>query len=186
MTGLLELDKELFLFLNGLHVQILDPVMWTLSSVLVWIPFYLFMIFLIYRKYGKKSILLVFAIILCFALADQISYQLKHLVMRPRPTHDPDIQAMVYTLKGYSGGAYGFVSSHAANTFGFAVLVSLLLKKKPWTITLFVWTMAVSYSRIYLGVHFPLDILGGWILGASIAMLLYFAIQKLLLKKSAV
>jgi undecaprenyl-diphosphatase len=116
------------------------------------------------------------AITLLFVLCDQFSSHLiKPLVARPRPTHYPGIMEHVRTLFGYTGGKYGFISGHATNSFGFAIFSSLLFKNKFYTNVVFLWAFIVAYSRIYLGVHFVSDILGGMISGLLIGYLVYSA-----------
>jgi undecaprenyl-diphosphatase len=113
-------------------------------------------------------------------LCDQISVLIKdYLVQRPRPTHNPEIADLVHIIyngdypNGYRGGKYGFVSSHAANVFGVAAFLSNQFKHYRWTLFLFTWALIVSYSRIYIGVHYPLDIIFGAILGALIGIQCY-------------
>lgn len=167
-----QIDTSLFLFLNGHHARVLDYPMWLISGHLIWVPLYLFIIYLSYKKYGKKILLVLPVIILTFAFSDLVSDSIKHSVQRYRPTHNLLLQDIVYTVSGYRGGKYGFVSSHAANTFGVATITFLLLKNK-YSWLFFLWPVIVSYSRIYMGVHYPFDIIGGAITGACIAIIMY-------------
>lgn len=146
--------------------------MWLISGHLPWIPLYLLIIYFAVKKYGKRALLVILVIILTFVFADLISNLIKHSVHRYRPTHNLFIQDTVHTVSGYRGGKFGFVSSHAANTFGVATIMVLLLRNK-YSFLLFLWPVIVSYSRIYLGVHYPADIIGGAITGAIIAYILY-------------
>jgi undecaprenyl-diphosphatase len=98
---------------------------------------------------------------------------IKNLVERPRPTHDPDIANLVHIVNNYRGGTYGFVSSHAANVFGVATFLSNKFKNNQWSFFLLAWAAVVSYSRVYLGVHYPLDIIFGAVLGALIGVQCY-------------
>ncbi|MBN2237103.1 MAG: phosphatase PAP2 family protein [Bacteroidales bacterium] len=168
-----ELDAQLFLILNSWHCNACDVLMWWASDKLIWLPFYLFLLFLLIRKYKWETIAILFAIAILIALSDQVSGLIKDSVMRLRPSHSPDLVALVRTLKGYVGGNYGFVSSHAANSFGMAYFVYSFLKKDfpNYSWLLFVWAFVVSHSRIYLGVHYPGDILGGALLGLVLASL---------------
>lgn len=177
---IVKLDQELFLFLNGLHADWLDPIMWWLSDKLIWAPLYLFILFLIIRKYQWKSVGILLSVAILIAASDQLSVLLKNTIERARPTHTEDLKGLIHTLNNYFGGPYGFVSSHASNSFALATFTSLFLSPfyKYYRISAFVWAALVSYSRIYLGVHFPGDILGGAILGILLAHLVYFFYQK--------
>ncbi len=175
------IDTYLFLFLNGAHISWLDYPMWLISGHLPWIPVYLMIIYLILKKYDKKALLIIPLLILAFICTDLISDLIKHSIQRYRPTHNLILQNMVHTVSNYRGGTYGFVSSHAANTFCVAILSIMVLRiKYLWFILL--WPIAVSYSRIYLGVHYPSDIVGGACLGLIMATLFYI-IFKILIKK---
>jgi undecaprenyl-diphosphatase len=167
------LDTDFFLFLNHLHADGLDEAMYWISETKVWIPFYGLIIFLLFRSLTwQKAIVAILAIVLLIVLTDRISSGFfKPTFHRLRPTHEPAIEKEVHIVHDYRGGDYGFISSHAANTFGLAMFLFLLLGKanKKWAL-LFLWAALVSYSRIYLGVHYPLDILSGWLLGVICAL----------------
>lgn len=168
-----QIDTGLFLFLNGHHASWLDYPMWLISGHLPWIPVYLAIIFLMLKKYGKKTVLIIPLLLLVFICSDFASDLIKHAIQRFRPTHNLVLKDLVHTVHGYKGGQYGFVSSHAANSFSVATLVTLLIRNKfIWF--LFVWPALVSYSRVYLGVHYPADIAGGAFLGMLMAVLFYF------------
>jgi undecaprenyl-diphosphatase len=171
-----KLDEALFLFLNGLHTPYLDHFMWWLSDKFIWIPLYAFIIYLIVRKYKWKSVGILLAVALLITASDQLSVWLKFAIERPRPTHTEGLKEHIHTLNNYFGGPYGFVSSHASNSFALATFTSLFLSPihKNYQIYAFIWAFMVSYSRIYLGVHFPGDILGGAILGILLAHIVYF------------
>lgn len=167
------IDTDLFLFLNGIHSDFFDSLMWWISNKYIWIPLYAILLYLLIKKYGKKSVLPVVTIILLIIITDQLSVSLfKNMFQRFRPTHNLDISGLVHTVNNYKGGLFGFISSHAANSYGIAVLLSLFLKNKSFTIVLLSWATVVSYSRIYLGVHYPSDIVCGGLFGIIIAFIL--------------
>ena len=108
------------------------------------------------------------------SLADQISVKVfKEGFERLRPSHNPEIKDLIHTVKGYRGGQFGFVSSHAANTFAMAFFTSKLFRNRYYSWFIFIWAAVVSYSRIYLGVHYPLDIIGGALLGMLLGYLVF-------------
>jgi undecaprenyl-diphosphatase len=117
--------------------------------------------------------------ILCIVVSDQVSSDiLKNLVKRLRPSHVENLRGLVHLVNGYSGGNYGFASSHAANAIGFATISSLVLNKRIYTYSIFTWAIITAYSRIYLGVHYPLDVFGGIIVGVLAAFGCYWLIHK--------
>ncbi len=178
-----KIDTELFLFLNGIHSSFWDTVMYYFSAKTPWIPLYLAVAFFIFKKFKlKKGIVIMIFFALLITMADQISVKMfKNVFERLRPCHNPQIQHLVHTLN-HCGGQFGFVSSHAANSFAFAVFSLLILRAKWYTYGILLWAFLVSYSRVYLGVHYPGDIIFGALLGAIIAIFL-FIIYQLLFKK---
>jgi undecaprenyl-diphosphatase len=175
VESILPLERELFFALNGSDSLFLDQVMWTISGRFVWIPLFLFILFLFFYKTPRKEALLVtFFFILLFVLSDQVSSSLfKPLFERFRPTHHPDFRELVDTVNGYRGGRYGFISGHATNSFGLALFLSLLFRHRRVTLFALLWAALNSYTRIYLGVHFLSDIVAGMIVGLFLAFLLY-------------
>jgi len=182
ITKIIEFDKQLLLLLNSFHNGYFDTFMFTFSKVAVWIPFYLSVVYILFKSQGKKAIWMVLLLILGVVLADQLSGLMKNGFQRFRPSHDPAIQNFVHIVNNSRAGLYGFVSSHAANTVGFAVLSSLFIRRQTYTIAALSWALITSYSRIYLGLHFPLDILGGAITGLFIALFLYFIYKRFISK----
>jgi undecaprenyl-diphosphatase len=183
---MLEFDTDIFLILNGLHLDWLDLPMWYISETKTWIPFYLFIIILIIRQLKQKSWLVILAIILVVALADSFTSRvMKPYFARPRPSHEAKLQKEIHLLKDdngniYRGGQFGFASSHAANTFGLAMILFLLFRHRcRYTYLLFLWAFFVSYSRIYLGVHYPLDIIIGALVGILFAFLVFSGLKRL-------
>lgn len=174
------IDKQWLLALNNDYSSFWDNLMLLFSAKNTWIPFYAAILFVVVKNWKKDSWWIVVALILCIVIADQTaSGLLKNLVHRLRPSQDPSIKNMVVLVNGiHGGGLYGFVSSHAANSFGLALLTSLLFRNKTYTIAVFVWATLVSFSRIYLGVHYPGDVLGGAMVGALSALLVYCLLKK--------
>jgi undecaprenyl-diphosphatase len=157
-----EWDTELFIIINGFHFDWLDPVMKMFSSIQVWIPMYLIIIGLMFR--GKpvwESIIAIAMLGVSFALADQLSVHLfKNVFERFRPCHVEELKTVIHSLEN-CGGKYGFISNHAANAFCFAMFTAWFFKNRYFTVMIFFWAVCVSYSRIYVGKHFPLDVICG-------------------------
>ena len=176
-------DEKAFLWLNSFHSDGLDPIVLQLTQTITWIPLYLLLLYLIYRKDQKNTAWVIGGVMLTILLADQVSSGfMKPYFERLRPCHDPQWVGLIHNY-GRCGGLYGFVSSHAANTFGMATFLTLILRKKQKGIYwLFLYALVVSYSRIYLGVHYPLDVFFGALVGVLSAYLSW-AIVVLLKRK---
>jgi undecaprenyl-diphosphatase len=168
------IDTSVFLFLNSFHSEFWDEVMWVISAKMTWLPLYLGMIILLAYTERRKAILIVPLLIICVTITDQVSVHLfKDVFERLRPCHEPSLDGLVHIVRGKCFGKFGFVSSHASNTFGVAVLSLMILKRSWYTISIISWASVVSYSRIYLGVHYPGDIIGGALLGTLVGLMLY-------------
>jgi undecaprenyl-diphosphatase len=167
-----ELDTQLFLWLNSLHTDSLDPVMAWITGKNEWFPMYALIIGIIIWRYKRTSIGMLLMIIFSVIIADQVcSGLLKPLVQRLRPCHEPSLQNLVH-LVGNCGGQFGFCSSHASNTFALATCFFLLFGKVfPEVRFFFIWAIIVSYSRIYVGVHYPLDVITGAGIGVLSALI---------------
>lgn len=172
------IDTRLFLFLNGLHNSFFDFVMFYATERFFWIPFYILMAFFVVKKYKSRFLLILLVMIFLTALADQVSsHFVKTHFQRLRPCHNPSIANILHLVVKGCGGQYGFVSGHATNSFAIATFVTLLTRKTiPWMKWPFIiWAVLISYSRIYVGVHYPGDIFGGMILGTFLAFPVYLS-----------
>lgn len=184
LEQLLHIDTEILLAINGWHAPWADTLMWIISAKTTWIPLYLLLIGLLVWRYRQPAptpikwlqkvpacVVMIVVIGLAVGAADFIaSGILKDWVARPRPTRVPELEGMLHLVNGYKSGQYGFVSSHAANTMAVALLFSLIWRNKIATVGLMLWVAANCYSRMYLGVHYPTDILGGLIVGSLVAV----------------
>jgi undecaprenyl-diphosphatase len=172
---LIHIDRELMLFLNGFHSPFFDFIMWWTSDRFIWIPLYLLILVLFIRKFKSLAFWPILITLMAVAMSDFFSaHIIKEGIHRLRPTYDPVIGQLVHTVHGYTGGLYGFVSSHAANTFALATMSYLFIRSRPLTVFIFAWAIFVSYSRIYLGVHYPADVFCGALFGSLLALVLYF------------
>jgi undecaprenyl-diphosphatase len=173
-------DEQLFLYLNSQHMDWLDPLMNMLTEKLFWLPLYAFFLFLIIKHFKKGSIWIVAGVGLAILMADQsTSGFMKPFFERLRPCHDPRFEGMVFNYGG-CGGMYGFASSHAANSFALAIYLNLIFFKKlkgfGW---MFLWAAVISFTRIYVGVHYPLDVIIGGLVGLVSGWLAWFVLTKL-------
>jgi undecaprenyl-diphosphatase len=170
------IDSRLFLWLNGQHAGWLDTVMVSITEMWPWIPIYILLAYLVIKQYGRKSLWIFLAVGLVILCSDQLSAHVcKPLFHRLRPCFNPEFEGMVHLPKGLPGGRYGFVSSHAANTFAVATFLTAALRKSYRSIGwwLFAWALISSYSRIYIGVHYPGDVLAGAVLGILVGLIIW-------------
>lgn len=170
---LINWDKSLLLYLNGMHTDFFDFVMYWISNKFIWIPFYLFLIYLITKNYKWRTIDIIIGVALLITISDMSSvYLFKEVFHRLRPCQDPEMRPLVHLVNDECGGLYSFVSSHAANTFALSFFLIIVLGEKVKYLTqgMIIWASVVSYTRIYLGVHYPLDVLCGAILGIAIGL----------------
>lgn len=173
---LIQLDRQLLLALNGSESLYLDTLVRTLTAAVTWVPLYVSLFFLILKNNDSfmKILLVVGSAALCVVLAGTIDDTIvKPLVARWRPTHDPQIGAVVDIVDGYRGGRYGFFSAHACNTFSIAVFFSLLVRSRLLSFSLVTWSLVNCWTRLYLGVHFPGDILVGLLWGGIVGTCVY-------------
>lgn len=164
--NLIQWDKDLLLTLNGFHTDFWDGFMWMATDEISWMAFFAVLLYTVYKNKGKEVLLFILSITLTILICDQVSGLFKDFFARPRPSRELSIMDQVHIVNGYRGGRFGFFSSHAANTFGIAVLVSFLMRHWLLTLVMISWALIESYSRIYLGVHYPLDVLTGIVFGA--------------------
>ena len=207
MDYLIHIDQQWLLAINGWHAEWADVLMWYVSKSTTWLPLYALLVgFVVYKfgiqwylstqdipnspntpNYRYTALLRVFIVLAGFAVAVGLSDFVSSGIIKPwvcrlRPTHEPALAGMLHLVNGYTGGMYGFVSSHAANTMACALLFSLLYRNKYATVALMLWVALNCYSRMYLGVHYPGDIIGGLLVGTLIAGMTY-AVARHLLKR---
>ena len=175
MDELIHFDQQLLLTLNGSESTYLDQVFLMITKTGTWIPLLLVLLYILLKNRSWREVLL-FAVCLALVIliADRFSSGLcKPLFHRFRPSHEPALEGLVDLVEGRRGGLYGFISSHAANTFGACTFISLYLRRRPVTLVLILWACMSSYSRIYLGLHYPGDILAGALFGVLTGCVVY-------------
>ncbi|MDD3194936.1 MAG: phosphatase PAP2 family protein [Paludibacter sp.] len=156
----------------------MDEIMYFVSKVWIWAPLYLTFIIYAVKRWKLESIWIIAAVIICVVATDQLTNLTKEVFQRLRPSHEPLLEGLVHHVNGYVGGRFGFVSGHSSNAFGFAMLSSLIIRNPSYSIFVFFWSGLVAYSRMYLGVHYPLDIVGGVILGLIVAAGVFLILEK--------
>ena len=175
LESLQALDRTVFLALNGMHTPYWDSFMYIFTSKLVWIPLYVSILYVLYKNMNIRMVIfttLMFALLV--ALADQTcSSILRPIFERPRPSRDPAIADIVHIVNGKRGGKFGFPSCHAANTFALACFMMLLFKNRALTTFFMLWAIVTCYTRIYVGVHYPGDLLFGTLVGFAAGAVTY-------------
>lgn len=168
------IDADALLAVNGMHDLFQDAFWWMVSAKWSSLLMVLALVWILLRQNRRHALLVLAMLVLAVLMADQVSSGLiKHLVERLRPTHDPSLESMVHVINGYRGGLYGFVSSHAANFFAVSTFLSLVMRQRWVAFSLFTWALLQCYSRMYLGVHYPGDILGGIVVGVLAGWLVW-------------
>jgi len=165
-------DRALFLYLNGFHSPLWDYTMTLFTLTNTWLLFYGLIFFILVKKYDKKSLFIFVSLALLILCSDQLAGLLKHTIQRLRPSNDPAVNPLAHVFFN-KGGEFGFVSAHAANLFAFATFSIRLFKNFQYSLFILIWASIIVYSRIYLGLHYPGDILGGAVLGVIIGTLMY-------------
>ena len=176
-----QLDQTLFLAINGMHTDFSDLFMWCFSSKLIWIPFYATIVYVLFRNYSwKVAVATLLAVGLTILMADQIcSSLIRPAVERFRPSNlKSPIVDLVHIVHNYRGGAYGFPSCHATNTFALATFLWMLFRNRTVTIGLFAWALLTVWSRVALGVHYPGDLLVGGLIGMLSAFFWVFVLKR--------
>ncbi len=169
LEQLLQYDKELFIFLNGLGSETWDGFWMFYTTKINWVFLYVILAYLMYRKLNTKMfVLTAIVIILMVSFTDQVANLFKAGFKRPRPCHEADIIDVMRLVKSWCGGQFGYFSGHASNSMAVAVFSGLILryKYKYLIFVLLLWAALMSYSRIYIGVHYPLDVFSGMVFGA--------------------
>lgn len=180
MEELIQLDKQLLLWFNGSDSLFLDGLVETLTTATTWIPLYLGLFYLVLKNNDnvQKVLLVLGCAGLCVFLAGSLNdLFVKPWVVRWRPSRDPEIAMLVDVVNGYRGGRYGFFSSHAANTFSLAIFFTLLVRSKVLSVAMILWSLLNCWTRLYLGVHFPGDILCGLLWGGVVGTGMWFLYQ---------
>jgi len=178
LEKLKSIDTSLFLILNGKHSAFFDFVFYWSSNKFLWIPLYVILFYLLVKFYKRESIFIILSLIVLITISDQMSvHGFKNVFMRLRPCHEPSLEGLVHIVNNKCGGSFGFYSSHASNHFALATFFHYFLGKKIrcFSFLIYIWAAIISYSRIYLGVHYPGDVIAGAMMG----ILLGFTIFKL-------
>lgn len=177
MQTLVELDRSILAFFNGSDSLFLDNLVVILTSGLTWIPLYLSLLYIVIKNNEtmKQILLVIGCVCLCMLISDGVvDYIVKPMVGRLRPTNDPLIKYSLNVVDGIRETQYGFFSAHASNTFCIAIFFSLLIRNCKFVTTMIIWSLVNCWTRLYLGVHYPSDILVGLLWGGFVGALVYY------------
>ncbi len=173
LEWLLEWDRDFFIYLNALGIEEYDAFWSTITKFPTWIPLFVFIIYLFFKKYTKREAFFIIATILIMSLfVHTLTDLTKEVVARLRPNNDETINTVIRILRSPSG--YSFFSGHSSSSFAITTIVFLFLRKNlPWAILFYIWPLLFATSRIYVGVHFPIDLIVGALVGMLSAWLFY-------------
>lgn len=189
LTELIEYDKQLLLSWGGSESLFLDSVVMTLTTATTWIPLYVALLYIVMKNSdtSRNVLAIIVSALLCILLAGTVDDAIiKPLIARWRPARDPEIGMLVDVVNHYRGGRFGFFSAHASNTFSIAVFFSLLIRNKVMTVGMVAWSLINGWTRIYLGVHFPGDVLVGLLWGAVVGTSVYLLYRRVLPRMTTV
>lgn len=174
MDSLLQFDKDLLIWFNASHSQFWDAMMMFLTRIEFWIPFFILVAYQIFKNKSREALWWLIGLFVLVLIGDLISTHLfKNILQRFRPSHEPSLYGIVNLVKGYTGDKFGFVSSHATAVFAFAIYTSTLFKNSIYTVFIILWSLLIVYTRLYLGLHYPGDIIGGIILGCVLGYFMF-------------
>jgi len=179
LEDIIQVDKNLLIFLNNLGSEQWDPFWLVITNQLSWSPLFIFILYLTIKYFGwKRGGVMILSMILLVAFSDQFTNLIKNSVERLRPNNDPEINHLLRTL--INPQSFSFMSGHATTSTFFSVFVVLLLRDKyKYIYFILFWPLIFAYSRLYLGVHFPIDISVGIIIGVTFANIYYFFFKKI-------
>ncbi len=180
LNALIDVDTTVFLFFNGMHAMFWDYFMPMYSGRFIWVPMYAAVLFLLYRSFGwRTATIYLLAIALTITIADQACASwIRPYVARLRPSNlDNPLSLLTQIVDGYRGGSYGFPSCHAANSMAFASFVAMMVKRWRFTLFIMLWAFINCYTRVYLGVHYPGDLLVGAVIGSAVGCLMFLLAQ---------
>lgn len=183
---LLGIDEQILFLFNGYHTSLLDTVFMWITQKYTWVPFYMILVAVLFHKCGWRATLcLLVGIALAITLSDQLcAHVIRPLAFRLRPSNPLNpISEYINIVNGYRSGMYGFPSCHAANTMALAVFISMVMARRGWVIFMLAWALLVSSSRLYLGVHYPSDILAGALIGSAMGLLSYVLMIRIMTYK---